>query len=103
MAAPFLSLVANLRTGVGSSQVHCQQANKIRNFTMNFGNFAPKVYINLVTKFTAMFERDMNLSNPFLQQGRSLPDNVCSEIVKCWLNGGGHREIEFAQVYYNEY
>ena len=62
---------------------------------MNFGNFAPKVGTNLATKFTAMFElqRDMNSSNPFIQQGRSMPDNVRSEIVERWLNGGGHREI----------
>ena len=61
--------------------------------------------MNLPTKFTAKLEtlcslqRDVNSSNPFKQQGRSLPDDVRNEIVELWLNGGGRREIgrsEFA-------
>ena len=79
-------------------------ANEICNFTMNFGNFTPKVSMNLAAKFTAMFElqRDMNSSNRFTQQGRSMPDNVRSEIVERWSQGNW-KANEFAQEHCNEY
>ena len=35
----------------------------------------------------------MNVNNPFITQGSSLPDNVRAEIVDRWLSGNGHRSI----------
>ncbi|XP_028408206.1 uncharacterized protein LOC114530785 [Dendronephthya gigantea] len=35
----------------------------------------------------------MNSSNPFVKQGRFLPDNVRGEIVDCWLSGNSHGSI----------
>jgi hypothetical protein len=35
----------------------------------------------------------MNVNNPFITQGSSLPDNVRVEIVDWWLSGNGHRSI----------
>jgi len=31
--------------------------------------------------------------NPFIQQGKAIPNNVRDEIVERWLNGTGQRQI----------
>jgi len=69
-------LTSPLLTGQSNSELYNEIGNFVLNFAMKFPTYT-----------------SMNFENPFIRQGRSLPDNVRGEIVERWLNGSGHREI----------